>query len=117
MHGDPQVPERVIIFIDAQNFYHGARRAFFNPEFDPHTSGQFNPLELGRLICSRRPTESVLEQVRVYTGRPSSTRDPRSYAAHMKQCARWQATGVQVVPLRPPLSPPVAEAASGREGH
>lgn len=35
------------------------------------------------------PPGRELTQVRVYTGRPSSSRDPKTYGAHMRQCARW----------------------------
>ena len=64
--------DRVILFVDAQNFYHGVRSAFFRPT-DSHVYGQFKPVELGQLICSRPPPNVTrsLHQVRIYTGRPS----------------------------------------------
>lgn len=90
--------QRVVLFVDAQNFYHGARSAFFAPS-DSHVFGQFKPIELGQLICSRPPpglTRS-LHQVRIYTGRPESTKEPRTYAAHMKQCTAWSKAGAAII--------------------
>ena len=72
--------------------------------------GQITPVELGRLLCGRenpyRPASEprVLEQVRVYSGRPDATRDPKTYGAHRRQCAAWEKSGAVVVtrPLRYP---------------
>ena len=46
--------------------------------------------KLGELLAARdaRGFERELHEVRVYTGRPDSAKDPKSYGAHMKQCAR-----------------------------
>lgn len=92
---------RVIVFIDSQNAYQGARGVFFRPT-DHHACGQLDPLKLGRLICSKVPAGDKplvpreLEEVRVYTGRPDSTKDPKSYGAHMRQCSVWERNGVIV---------------------
>lgn len=92
------MPDRVVVFIDAQNIYHGARRAFFD-RLDYHVKGQFRPYALGQLLArSGRPgTERVLKQVRVYSGRPDATKQPKAYSAHMKQCAAWKSAGAFVV--------------------
>jgi uncharacterized LabA/DUF88 family protein len=37
----------------------------------------------------KEPTVRDLVQVRIYSGRPSSARDPKTYGAHMRQCERW----------------------------
>jgi len=88
--------ERLVLFLDDKNFYNGARRAFFSNS-DPHFYGQINPLELGNLICSRpSKTRRQLQEVRVYTGLPDATKEPKTYSAHMKQCARWRKDGVEV---------------------
>jgi uncharacterized LabA/DUF88 family protein len=105
--------QRVVVFVDAQNFYHGARSAFFSRS-DSHTLGQFSPSELAALICSRPPpnaSRSVL-QVRIYTGRPESSKEPKTYAAHMKQCAAWERTGALVISrtLRYPPNWPTEKA-------
>jgi len=91
-------PQRLVVFIDAQNFYHGARLAFFR-ESDWHIYGQFKPIELAELICSRAPLGKtrLLEQVLVYTGRPDSRKEPTTYAAHMKQCATWERVGARII--------------------
>ena len=90
---------RVMLFIDVQNTYQGARTSFFNGS-GPSLSGQFSPMALGRLIESRGGPEgatTTLVEVRSYTGRPDSHRDPKTYAAHMKQCEGWQLDGVSVI--------------------
>ena len=80
------MPDRVAIYIDAQNVYRGARETFFHPPTH-FTDGQIDPLKVGQLICSRESpgNQRVLHEVRVYTGRPDSTKQPRAYAAHMRQ--------------------------------
>ncbi|MXZ63103.1 MAG: NYN domain-containing protein [Chloroflexi bacterium] len=59
-----------------------------------------DPLALGELICSRPPPGHTreLEEVRVYTGRPDSTKDPETYGAHMRQCESWERAGAVVLP-------------------
>ncbi len=108
------MPDRVIVFIDAQNTYRSARHAFFNEQADPHMHGQFDPTALANLILSksRRPDQRTLKEVRVYTGRPSAARDGKTYAAHMNQCAAWQAGGAVVIarPLRYPITWPLDKA-------
>lgn len=90
---------RLVLFIDAQNTYMGARECFFSIT-DPHVFGQFDPVKLGALVASRGGpggTACTLTQVRLYTGRPDSSRDPKTYGAHMKQCAAWSKAGATVV--------------------
>ncbi len=97
---DEQMADRVKIFIDVQNVYMCARTAFFPRDRGRHfTDGQFDPMALGRLLVARdaRGFARELSEVRLYTGRPDSARDPRSYSAHMKQCARWTADGCTVI--------------------
>ena len=99
-------PLRLALFIDAQNAYRGARDSFF-PSGGQSVYGQFSPKRMGEIIAERGGpdgTECILSEVRIYTGRPDPIREVRTYAAHMKQCARWEADGVSVVwrPLRYP---------------
>ena len=105
--------QRLVLFIDAQNLYNGARRAFFSPQAS-HTDGQFQPVRMGNLICSRPPPDTTrfLQEVRVYTGRPDATSEPHTYAAHMRQCAAWQTAGATVIarPLRYPPDWPSTKA-------
>jgi len=93
------VLQQVVLFVDAQNFYNGARRAFFDPS-DSHVLGQFDPIKLGELICSRPPPgfKRSLREVRIYTGRPDGSLEPKTYAAHIKQCLAWEKAGAKVIP-------------------
>jgi uncharacterized LabA/DUF88 family protein len=92
--------ERVVVFIDSQNTYKGAREAFFKPA-DFHTCGNVDPLRLGALLATRRPAgqpkqERDLQQARVYSGAPTA-RDPKGYAAHRRRVAAWRSNGIEVV--------------------
>ncbi|MBX3467367.1 MAG: NYN domain-containing protein [Planctomycetes bacterium] len=105
-------PRRVVVFIDARNVYHRARGAFFT-EVAHGTCGNVHPVKLAELLVSRPPPGSPkdrrLEEVRVYTGRPSAVQDPDSHAAHMRQCVAWEREGADVIyrPLRyRPGAPP-----------
>ncbi len=105
--------ESLILFIDAQNFYNGARRAFFSPS-DSHLYGQFKPMELANLICSSSPPgiPRKVHQVRIYTGSPDATKEPKTYAAHMKQRQTWLDVGAKVITrtLRYPEDWPASKA-------
>ena len=94
-----QMTDRVVLFVDAQNVYRGARDAFQHSAGPGHVHGQVDPIALGKLICSRAPEGSTrtLSEVRVYTGRPESSKQPRPYAAHMRQCAAWEKAGAVVL--------------------
>lgn len=104
------MPDRVVVFIDAQNTYRRARAAFFDDRNDSHVAGQINPKALAEFLTLQGPRDMhrVLSQVRLYTGRPDATRDPKSYSAHMKQCSVWEKSGVVVIPrtLRYPATWP-----------
>ena len=90
--------EKITLFIDAQNLYNAIRRAFFS-DTDNHVCGQFDPMKLANFVCSQPPpgVNRVLNEVRVYSGRPDSTKDARTHAAHMRQCARWRSTGIKII--------------------
>lgn len=110
------MPDRVILYVDAQNVYRGARDCFGTGASAPHVAGQVDPIALGALICSRPPPGMMrsLSEVRVYTGRPESGKQPRAYAAHMRQCAAWQRAGAVVIP-RTLRYPPAWPAEKARE--
>jgi len=80
---------QVVVFLDYQNVYRRARDTFCDSA-DPAPAGQVDPLELGRLIVSRDAPDRALKQVRVYRGRPASSKDPKTYGAHMRQAAAWE---------------------------
>lgn len=92
--------DRLVLFVDWQNAYNSARRAFFTPPTF-HTQGQFFPDLLGNLIASRHGTPGaaprILTEVRIYTGLPDATRDPRGHAARSRQIAALRARGVNVI--------------------
>jgi uncharacterized LabA/DUF88 family protein len=101
----------LILFIDNQNVYKGAREAFFSPQ-DHHSFGQINPMELAKLICKKTLGNATLKEVRIYSGRPDPSRESRTYAAHMKQCGFWTKVGATVIthPLRYPRDWPNEKA-------
>lgn len=108
--------QRLILFLDAQNFYRGARRAFFSPQ-DSSVCGQIDPMKLAELLCSLRKQpdnteDTIAHEVRIYTGRPDATKEPKSYAANVKQCNAWAAAGAKVIhrSLRYPLDWPLSKA-------
>lgn len=86
---------RVVVFVDAQNFYRSARRAFFDDAVDPYRLGQFHPRALGGLLCSRDSGRS-LTAVRLYTGRPDAYLQPAAYRANVRQCEAWEEAGCYV---------------------
>lgn len=81
--------DRVVVFLDWQNVYRGAREALC-AYGAPHWEGQVHPLALGQLIAADSPFDRQLHQVRVYRGQPDATRDPRGYAANARQVAAWR---------------------------
>lgn len=80
---------RVVLYLDYQNVYMGARGAF-HPFGTSPQAGQIDPLQLGELITERSPFDRQLAEVRVYRGQPDSQKDPRGYAANDRQCAAWR---------------------------
>jgi uncharacterized LabA/DUF88 family protein len=85
----------VVVFLDYQNVYHRARDAFCDREAAAR-EGQVDPLALGHLLASRVPG-GRLAGVRLYRGRPSKRRDPRSYAAFRRQTAKQVSRGEGIV--------------------
>lgn len=105
----PEEPPGVVVFIDAQNVYRDARRAFFD-EDAPSVCGQIDPVKYSRLLTRRVGTQlgrpAALRQVRIYTGRPDAAREPVSAAATARQVAAWEAATRVVVSQRPLRYPP-----------
>ena len=87
---------RAVVFLDYQNVYKGAREAF-GLRGQPSRRGQVDPLRLAELIIARHPDETHLAGVRVYRGRPDSAKDPRAYAANMRQSAAQEKRGEGLV--------------------
>ncbi len=111
-----QIPLEVVVFIDYQNTYNDARRAFIFQSSGPAAHGQINPIRLGNELVSRRPLGTTaprnLKEVRIYRGRPASSKEPKTYGAHMRQCAAWETAGPTVVhrPLRYPRDWPATKS-------
>ena len=105
------MPKRVIIFIDEQNVYMAARRAFF-PEPAPIKLGNFFPMKLADMLCSRLPIgvkeERAIKEVRVYTAMPSPAVDSKSFLPHFRRCESWQEAGAKVIdrPIKYPRNRP-----------
>ena len=104
--------DRVVVYIDAQNTYKGARDAFFAGRAH-FTDGQFDPLKVGMLLLQRTVAGVApeLKQVRVYSGRPDARKQPKANRAHLRQCAGWESKGVYVLgrPLRYPRDFPASK--------
>lgn len=103
--------KRVLVFVDAQNFYRNARRAFFDDVQD-YRLGQVRPAALGQLLAARDPERS-LAGVRLYTGRPDAFLQPKAHAANVRQCQAWESDGCYVF-HRPLRYPPGWPNAGGR---
>jgi len=95
--------ERFTLFIDAQNFYNSARRAFFSDSASS-ACGQIKPSELANLIASRNPPGIVrqLNEIRIYTGIPDGSKEPQTHSSYTKQSNAWKMDGATVIsrPLR-----------------
>ena len=91
---------RVAVFVDYQNAYMRARRAF-GDERSAYTVGQFWPGRLGALVRDRGlPVDPRrrLAGVWAYRGEPEPRRDPTGHAACRLQSLRWRdEEGVHVV--------------------
>lgn len=97
-------PARVVVFLDYQNVYMGARSCFHS-RVSPHFEGQINPLRLGEHLAADSPYDRELKEVRVYRGLPDGALDPRGHSAASRQIDIWrQNDKVQVFPR--PLSYP-----------
>jgi hypothetical protein len=102
----PSCNSRVVVFLDYQNVYMGARETFGSRRAHGRF-GQVDPLALGLLIVARHSDPTRLHEVRVYRGRPDPQRDPRAYAANMRQSQAQENRGGGLVtvitrPLRYP---------------
>jgi uncharacterized LabA/DUF88 family protein len=92
--------DRVVVFLDWQNVYRGAREAFCGYGA-PHWEGQVHPLALGQLVAADSSFDRRLHQVRVYRGQPDATRDPKGHAANAGQVATWRQSPLVHVTTHP----------------
>lgn len=96
--------EGYTLFVDAQNIYKSARHTFFS-EDDSSIYGQIDFVKLAKLIEERCPVPNIkrhLNEIRIYTGQPSSRRAPYAYSAFINQKEAWEKAGMKVIarPLR-----------------
>ena len=97
---------RVAVYVDYQNMYHGARRAFGDPVADPPSFGHLDPAalallltDLGRAVDPGR----VLVATSIYRGEPGRLSHRKLRAAFKRQTSRWRAdptVTVKTTPLR-----------------
>jgi hypothetical protein len=101
--------DRMMVFVDYQNVYKGARDAFF-PNATTGMEGQFHPLALAKILCQIRQEhhDTELTKVLVYRGMPDARKDQKGNSASSRQKARWEKAGIVVKtrPLRYPLEWP-----------
>lgn len=95
---------RVAVFIDWQNVYMAARRAF-GLERMPVGRGNFSPYRLGQLLAAAngRGQAGRLVRVEVHRGLPSHQHDLTGYNAARRQANAWKSDSPRVVvpKLRP----------------
>ncbi|MEI6448485.1 MAG: NYN domain-containing protein [Actinomycetes bacterium] len=104
---DEQGSARVVVFLDSQNVYMGAREEY-GLRGAPSRFGQIDPLALARLIVAKRRYPSRLAGVRVYRGLPDSARQPQANAANLRQTEIHEERGGGLVAVftRPLRYPP-----------
>jgi uncharacterized LabA/DUF88 family protein len=99
----------VVLFVDWQNVYRSARRAFRLGAM-PSRHGNFSPVALGRWLATAngRGSRGRLVGVEIFRGLPSPIQDPGGHAANQRQVAAWRAEAPKVVVprLRPLRYPP-----------
>lgn len=95
---------RVAVFIDWQNVYMAARRAF-GLERMPVERGNFSPYRLSRLLAAAngRGHTGRLVRVEIHRGLPSHQHDRLGYNATRRQAKAWRAEDARIV--RPKLRP------------
>lgn len=104
--------DRCAVLIDYMNAYEGAMRAVGADRSNPGTEGQFDPLEVARLLQARRQKRTgrcqSLVFVGVYRGMPAPRRNPERAAQASRQVERWKTaadrTGAPLVVRTRPLS-------------
>lgn len=98
---------RVSVFIDGQNFYRGARNAFFIDDKVPSPCGNFFPDALAELLVARTPGR-WLDDTRLYTGIPSTAHNAVAAAAQQSRFDTYKRRGATIRsrPLNHSTDPP-----------
>lgn len=103
-------PATAVVFVDYQNMYRSARRAF-DWERAPGHFGNLKPIGLGRVLAPS--PQRTLTQVRVYSGVPTPKHNRVGNAVMQRRIAQWVMDNPKIVQVFPrPLRYPPPE---GRE--
>lgn len=99
---------RVAVFMDWQNVYNAARRAFGWDREWSNEYGNFSPFKLARILAAGndRGKSASLVRVEVHRGIPSSSKDSVGFGANRRQAAAWVKESDVVVPKLRPLRYP-----------
>jgi uncharacterized LabA/DUF88 family protein len=108
------VSARVMVFIDYQNVHLIAHRRFAKSG-TAVTRTHVDPLQVARLLVSRRHVPSQLVGVRVYRGQPNPLHQPESAAAFGRQITEWNRSPLVTTILRPLRYPSRWPAALAQE--
>lgn len=86
------------VYIDWQNIYNAARRAFGLTDA-PTEEGQVSPYQVAQVLAvgNGRGDASELVRVEIHRGLPSSTKDPVGYGANRRHSAAWMRENEEVV--------------------
>lgn len=102
----------VAVYIDWQNIYNAARRAF-GLTGEVSEEGQVSPYRIAQVLAAGNGREANGELVRVeiHRGLPNSSKDPVGYGANRRQSVAWMRENEEVViprlrPLRYPANYP-----------
>ncbi|HVW27932.1 MAG TPA: hypothetical protein VHC69_21355 [Polyangiaceae bacterium] len=99
----------VAVYIDWQNVYNGARRAFGLTNASTE-EGQVSPLRVAQLLAAGngRGIRGMLVRVEIHRGLPSASKDPVGNGANRRQSAAWMrdAPDLVIPRLRPLRYPP-----------
>jgi uncharacterized LabA/DUF88 family protein len=97
--------DRLMLFVDYQNVYRGARDCFHPEPSVHHVAGQVVPVLVGEHIVATDSPDRELVGVRVYRGLPEATRDSHGNAACTRQIEAWS-TDPRVTVITRPLRYP-----------
>lgn len=79
---------KITVFVDYQNVHMTGHQRYCPPGTPIHDC-LVHPVRLAERIISKRAPGGVLEEVRVYRGRPEPRREPRLASANDQQYSEW----------------------------
>lgn len=96
---------RVIVFMDYQNIYHGARDTF-RMRHDHPIKGHVRPIRFGALLKQlgeEVDPERELTQVRVYRGEPTAKSHAKLQGSFQRQVEGWRSKAPRLTVTTRPL--------------